>query len=244
MKRFCFAAFPLLSLLIAALDAGAATLVVTSPADNGTGSLRATVAAAANGDTVTFDPALTGQTITLTSGEIAIKRALTINGLGASNLTISGNHFSRIFNINAVSSISDLTLANGQTTSSGGALVFSAPLTLARDVFTGNQASVSGGAAASRFGAAFAISDCTFSKNTSGLLGGAIYSDGQNNSIVRSTFTENTVLNGGMAGGIFNDGSLSITRSLISNNMTVGEGGVAGGIYSDGTVSLIMARSA
>ena len=41
------------------------TLVVTSPADSGPGTLRDRVSAAASGDVVTFAPSLIGQTITL-----------------------------------------------------------------------------------------------------------------------------------------------------------------------------------
>jgi hypothetical protein len=54
------------------------TLTVTSAADSGTGSLRAEIAAAQSGDTINFAPSLAGQTITLTSGELAINKSLTI----------------------------------------------------------------------------------------------------------------------------------------------------------------------
>ena len=241
MKRFLSAALFLLSVFATVTGAGAKIIVVTTPADNGAGSLRAAVAGAVKGDTITFDAGLSGQTITLTSGEISVTKAITINGLGAANLAISGNHISRIFNfnVNAVSTITDLTLTDGESANDGGAIVSSANLTLSRVVLTGNRASISGGAVTSRFGAAFTISDCTFSNNTSGLLSGALYTDGKNNSIVGSTFTANMVLNAGFGGAIFNDGSLSITRSAISNNANVGKGGVAGGIYSDGVVTLI-----
>ena len=48
----------------------AAVFTVTTTADSGAGSLRATLAAANDGDTVQFDRALNGQTINLTSGEL------------------------------------------------------------------------------------------------------------------------------------------------------------------------------
>src|SRR5262249_46463146 len=48
------------------------TLTVTSPADSGDGSLRAIIAAAQSGDQIDFDQSLQGQTITLTSGQLAI----------------------------------------------------------------------------------------------------------------------------------------------------------------------------
>jgi hypothetical protein len=101
------------------------TLTVTSTADSGAGSLRADIAAAQSGDTINFDPRLAGQTITLTSGELAINQSLNIEGLGANQLTISGNNASRVFDVSGSSSnveISDLTIADGlanQTTVTG-----------------------------------------------------------------------------------------------------------------------------
>jgi hypothetical protein len=47
------------------------TLLVKSAADDGSaGTLRAVLAAAHNGDTIQFAPALDGQTITLTQGQL------------------------------------------------------------------------------------------------------------------------------------------------------------------------------
>ena len=57
------------------------TLTVINPADSGAGSLRSKVAAAHPGDTIVFAPSLTGHTITLTSGEIALNKP-TITGPG------------------------------------------------------------------------------------------------------------------------------------------------------------------
>src|SRR6516165_1256760 len=59
------------------------TWTVTNPADSGDGSLRAVIAAAQSGDQILFDPSLQGQTITLTSGELAITQGLDIEGPGA-----------------------------------------------------------------------------------------------------------------------------------------------------------------
>src|SRR5262245_28675487 len=56
------------------------TLTVLNNADSGLGSLRDTIAAAQNGDTIIFDPSLDGQTISLTSGELAINQSLSIRG--------------------------------------------------------------------------------------------------------------------------------------------------------------------
>src|SRR6185369_1735966 len=76
--------------------------IVTSTADSGAGSLRQTIANACDGATITFDAAVfaTPQTITLTTGEILVDKNLTING-GTSQVTLSGNNASRVFNVAA-----------------------------------------------------------------------------------------------------------------------------------------------
>src|SRR5439155_11602502 len=75
------------------------TWTVTNPVDNGDGSLRAAIAAAQSGDQIVFDGSLQGQTILLTSGPLAIDKSLDIEGLGADQLTVSGNNASRVFDI-------------------------------------------------------------------------------------------------------------------------------------------------
>src|SRR5438067_1633124 len=69
------------------------TLTVLNLGDGGPGSLRAAVAAANPGDTIDF--AVSG-TLTLTTGEIAVTKDLTITGPGAGVLSISGNDASRL----------------------------------------------------------------------------------------------------------------------------------------------------
>ncbi len=91
---------------IYSLPAGAATFTVTSLNDSGPGSLRQAVLdanATFGPDTIEFQAGLTG-TITLTTGEIQITDALTLNGPGAGVLAISGNNKSRIFNATAAMS--------------------------------------------------------------------------------------------------------------------------------------------
>lgn len=66
--------------------AGAATLLVTSTADSGAGSLRAAIASATNGDTIQFQ---VGGTITLASELPVITKNITIDGNG-NNPVISG----------------------------------------------------------------------------------------------------------------------------------------------------------
>jgi hypothetical protein len=75
------------------------TLTVLNNADSGAGSLRAAIAAAHSGDTIDFDHSLANKTITLSGGTLAISSNLTIHGLGADHLAISGNHASKLFTL-------------------------------------------------------------------------------------------------------------------------------------------------
>ena len=91
------AAVVLLGLFSARVRAST-TWTVTTVADSIDGfctislcSLRDANAVAFGGDTITFDPSLNGQTITLTNGALTIGAdGLTIQGPGANLLTISG----------------------------------------------------------------------------------------------------------------------------------------------------------
>ncbi|MHC4718815.1 MAG: hypothetical protein ACYS5V_17780, partial [Planctomycetota bacterium] len=103
-------------------------LIVTTTADEndggygGTGlSLREAVIIAnalPGPDTITFAPALSGGTITLTMGEMAITDDVTITGLGAANLAVDGNASSRIFNIGAGTAACQATAAESTTPAS------------------------------------------------------------------------------------------------------------------------------
>lgn len=87
---------PFISLVILSiysLPASAATFAVTNLNDSGVGSLRQAILdanATLGADMIAFQAGLTG-TIILTSGEIEITDALTLNSPGANVLAISGN---------------------------------------------------------------------------------------------------------------------------------------------------------
>ena len=72
------------------------TLTVLNTSDSGAGSLRDAIANSKSGDAIMFAHALNGQTINLTSGELAINKSLDIEGPGASQLAISGKSASCI----------------------------------------------------------------------------------------------------------------------------------------------------
>src|SRR5438067_5284558 len=109
-----------------AIPAHATTITVTTINDSGPGSLRGAIAAASDGDMIQFDPALKGQTITLTSGELFINNNLTITGPGPSQLTVKrstagGTPAFRIFHIlKHTVTIEGLSIINGRALALGG----------------------------------------------------------------------------------------------------------------------------
>jgi hypothetical protein len=69
---------------------------VTNNNDSGPGSLRQLLLEVSDRDRVNFAPNVTG-TITLTSGELGIRRSVALNDPGPKALTVSGSNISRIF---------------------------------------------------------------------------------------------------------------------------------------------------
>src|SRR5262249_21771162 len=130
------------------------TIPVTTAMDAGSGSLRAALMAAATGDTIQFDSALAGQTVTLATALPPITVSnLTIKGLltpsNTPNVTVSGNNQFVIINVNAGATgvtISGLTLTQGNSQENGGAVKNLGDLTLNNDVLTQSVAVTGAGA--------------------------------------------------------------------------------------------------
>lgn len=243
------------------------SLTVGNNADSGAGSLRDAIAKICPGGTIDFG--VTG-TITLTSGALAIARDLIITGPGASTLTIDGGGTVQLFRVTGTTSftLKNLTLANGAA-NAGGALLddpaATTTTTITGCVFSGNKATLGGGAL---FAAGtMAISDTLFSGNSSTppSYGGAIYAGSGSTMTISNTLFNgnssaaggaiangaaimtltNVTMNGNSAtaggGGIFATGnSLNIVNATIAGNSVSGSSGMGGGIAvtSIGTVNL------
>ena len=99
---------------------------MTNNADSGSGSLRYAIAAAAAGDTVTFDPIVFArpQVITLTTGPISLGKTLIIQGPSENLVAIDGNNTSEVFYIGGgiTLTISGVTIQHGSTGWVGGAV--------------------------------------------------------------------------------------------------------------------------
>jgi hypothetical protein len=198
------------------------TLTVTTAADNATnpipGSLRYEVGIAQNGDTIVFDRSLKGQTIGLNNAQIEITQNLTIQGLGAANLAISGENASRVFQVDTSGqvTIAGLTIENGNASSAdgGGILDASGDLTVSGCTLSGNTA-YDGGGIESYAASTLTVSDCTISGNSAADIGGGMVTGGPQVTLSASTVTGNTAVRGA---GIYNYSFLTIDKSVVCNN--------------------------
>jgi hypothetical protein len=239
------------------------TLTVTSSADSGPGSLRAEIAAANSGDTIAFAAGV-GE-ITLTSGELAINKNLTIQGpeyiSGGDSFTVDGvAGGSRVFEVDGAAT--KVTL-NGLHIIDGAGVVAHGP----------SHVGDGEGGAFLNYGT-LTLSGCTLSNDTANsvnggtgpFLGGAIYNAGTL-TVSGCTLTNNSVggvnVGGsGNGGAIYNAGSLTVSSSILSGNAAYGGNGGAicsaskamatitgsvldqntaydgGGIWNDGTMTV------
>jgi YVTN family beta-propeller protein len=217
------------------------TYAVTSTADSSTsattpGTLRYAVAQAnyCPGSEINFNLSYPA-TITLSTSaadpEIVISAAMTINGPGASNLTISGGGATRIFFVNPGSgavNINNLTLANGYgkggnggggAAGMGGAIFqYSGALNIGSVVFSGNTAQ-GGSAGGSTGGGGFGGNATNNAGASGGDLGGAGGGAGSG-----------TGTNGGPGGG----GGLGIGANGGMGGFGGGGGGSTSGMAGSG----------
>jgi hypothetical protein len=228
---------------------------VSSAADGGPGSLRDAITAA-NADptasTITFAPGLNGQTISLSSGALPAITAnnLSIQGPGASALTVSGSGSSSVLSVAAGAagvSISGLTVANGKSFNSGVGISNAGELTLSASVITGNVIFIgisSGGAGIFNSGT-MTINASTITGNqdigNDHSLGGGIQNSGTM-TIVASNISNNSssaklIASGG---GLSNSGTLTIQDSFIASNTVFTNfiSASGGGIDNSGTLTV------
>ncbi len=201
-------------------------VTVANNADSGAGSLRLAIADLCAGGTITFDPSLAGQTITLTSAPLAVGKSLTITGLTNSpGIAISGNNATRVFDISAGTvALANLTIRNGASIPAkpanlGGAGLYIAnsgtAVTLSNSTLTANAATggSSGGAAVVGPGASLTLNSTTISGNNAESDAGGIYNLGALTAN-SSTITGNT--SPGQAGGVTSGaGSAAALRNTI-----------------------------
>lgn len=188
--------------------------VVTNTNDSGPGSLRKALDDACVGALVAFAPGATG-TITLTGGELVITRPLTVQGPGASVLTVSGNNQSRVFRIvedNLNVTLAGLTIANGYLKTAD--VTINGRYVAAEDAYGGGIYNQSSGTVS--------VLNCVLNGNRA---------QGGNATGINS---ENVAAGVGYGGAIYhgnNNGTLNITGCSLSNNQTL-TGAASGGFLN------------
>jgi len=222
-----------LLLALATLSAHAATLVVTSLADTGAGSLREAIAAASANDEIVFAPGLEG-TITLASS-LAITRSVSI--FGNAGIVIDGANAVRPIAITdgtAQVTLDRLVIQHGLA-DDGGAIFSVGTLVLNEVTLRDNHATSRGGALFVSLGR-FTIVDSTIADNEAVGEGGGIVDLSTSPSFIsRSQITGN--MSNGPGGGIRHVSTqpLTIVGSTISGNQTaLTTSTIGGGIASQG----------
>src|SRR5262245_1477811 len=233
------------------------TLTVLNNLDSGAGSLRAEIAAAKSKDTIVFDPSLKGQTITLTSGQLEISKSLTIQGLGAGQLTVSGDSLSRVFQVDqkVTVTLSGMTISNGYAgylgnlySYDGGGILNLGTLTVRSCTLSGNHADgttyfdTHGGGGIYNAGT-LTVSNSTLTSNQAVDAGGGIFNAGKatisgctlvfpSDSLTRPELRQAATNDGG---GIFNAGTLTVYSCTFSYNFATHLGGA---IYNAGALTV------
>lgn len=234
------------ALFLASFTGFADEIVVNDTSD---GTLRNAITSANPGDVITFDSALSGQTIVLTGGALTISVNLTIDASDlAEGLCISGNGASRVFYINGAGDVvfKGFEIVNGFSGAGqdgGGIYIDEGSLTLIGMSLTGNA---TGGGIANQ------------EPGDNGGAGGGIFNNSGTLILLNSTLSGNSTGEGASTVDIFNfpagsggngggicslSGTLIIENSTISGNscgrgresIFAGSGGNGGGIYGTGS---------
>ncbi|WP_419648416.1 choice-of-anchor Q domain-containing protein [Thiolapillus sp.] len=221
MKRFA-----IIAALTSSSTAHAITVHrVTSLADHGSGTLRAAVESATDGDRVTFAPWLYQKTIRLDRQIIIDKRLRIegdINGDRRPDITLDGQHTNRLLNVTPKGDLSLWAIAveSGKATK-GGAIYNRGETNVQFSAINGNHATDMGGGIYNR--GTLTIDNSSMRDNTAE-QGGAICNDKTaaigdkaKTTLVASTFTWNTARQQG--GVIYNHrGQFGAINSTFGNN--------------------------
>jgi uncharacterized repeat protein (TIGR01451 family) len=201
----------------------AATFNVTTNTDSGAGSLRQAILdanGAAGADTITFDAALSGSTITLTTGQMQITDSVDIQGPGSANLTIDANEGSRVFYVYnpPVAPLIEVTIS-GMTLTNGLSVDPSDP-------------AASSGGAIRVLGENLALDDVNIQNNTAAGDGGGVAfisvdAPSSYNPVSAVLSIENSVISGNAA-------------NYVDISVPVDQGGCGGGVWAAAAYSVLL----
>jgi len=207
---------------------------VTNDKDDGSvGSLRWAIGSAKSGSIITFDPALAGKTITLTSGDIHItQRSLRIQGLGSTSPIINDGNNNWTINVDASASVlmNNLMFQRSNMRNGAGLLINYGQLSLNHCVISHNK--TVGGSIHNY--SMLNVTDSTITDNIVDNDGGGINNDTGSTTIINSIISGNKT-NQYNGGGVRNNGILTIINSKISSNNASDSGG---GIFNSGRINM------
>jgi CSLREA domain-containing protein len=260
MRRSLIYAITTLALIAAVVVcAEGAAFVVNKASDTNDGvcdvdcSLREAIAAAnsaSTDDSIGFDPAVLGVTLTLGALEIQNNGTLTINGpVGPTLLTVSGNDLSRVFIIQGAGlTINRLRIANGKVIGNGdGGGIFNnlGNVTINNSNIIDNSTAAGFiGTGGGVFNRGLMTINSTTIQNNSATDGGGVSNATNPGSatavltIVDSMIIDNGAVNGG---GVYNnfDSTLNVVNSAVRDNDA---GGFGGGVFSQGAANFTDAQ--
>lgn len=217
---------------ICSLGSLKAQQVVTQNSNSGAGSLREAITNATNGQIITFDPSLANQTIVLSSTiNIPAAKNITIDGIGAANISISGNNLVRMFLLQSTSvnptklTFKNLTFIKGLTSEYGAAIKaeHQGMLYIENCKFRNNNAGEGGSAIFSAFEGFCVIKNCDFEANVSisdnNERGSTLMIWGPNSSTITGcNFTNNRGINGAAINGL--NAGLNVSNCNFKGNIT------------------------
>ncbi len=212
------------------------TLTVTNTNDSGAGSLRAAIAAANSGDIIAFDSGLAGQTISLTGGELAINKSLTIEGTPGRPEAISSSDLTRVLDISGAAHVTldNLVIENGLDAEGAGIYNNGGTVAISNCLLSDNSTrspNYNGGGIYNN-GGTVTISDSTLSGNSAYYSGGGIYNNGGTVTVSDSTLSGGFTYYGG--GGIYNAASGMVT---VENSSSI-TGNMGGYLYGEDVYNL------
>ena len=225
---------------------------VTNTNSSGDGSLRSAILQANSNEganTIIFDSSLSGDTISLTSGQLEITGPVTIKGLGAEEIAVDASDNTRVFYIDDGSfetsievKIRKLAISGGNSERGGGGILNNESLTLSNVKVYGNTTDSDGGGIVN--GGTLNLINSTISGNSADLSGGGIDNQISTLNVTNSTISGNYAYYGGggidntaqYGGGAERNAKVSLSNSTIAGNSAYyGGGGITNNL---GTVSL------
>ena len=189
---------------------------VTTTADGGVGSLRQRIAELPAGSTIVFAPALSGQTITLTSALVLTKSVTIDASLSNAQIIIDGGGTSGLFSVTPGQKVNLIGLHMAHASGGqGGALWNAGTLVIRNSSITGSRSTISGAA--------------LFNKGTATLVNTTIYQNTATTGAVIANEKDanlmllHTTVSGNTAQSIVvqNIGHMTLKNSIIADSVAM-----------------------